>query len=71
MGKRTWMWPLPVNWLRLAGKILGKSSEVKRLTGSLVIDSMKIRRELQWSPPFKLRQGLAETVRWFQGEGKL
>lgn len=68
MGKRNWMWPLPVSWLRVIGKILGKSSEVDRLIGSLVVDSAKITSDLQWSPPFSMHQGLKETVRWFQRE---
>jgi nucleoside-diphosphate-sugar epimerase len=68
MQKRAWMWPFPVSALRFAGKLLGRSSEIERMTGSLVVDSTKIRRELQWSPPFTLLQGLQETVRWFQRE---
>lgn len=36
---------------------------------SLVIDSSKIRRELGWTPPFTMVQGLAETAEWLQGSG--
>ncbi len=44
-------------------------AEVERLLDSLVIDSSKIRRELGWTPPFTMEQGLAETAQWFQGSG--
>ncbi len=59
---------VPPTLLRLAGRISGKTSEVNRLVGSLVIDSSKIRKELEWSPPFSAEQGLAETVAWFKAE---
>lgn len=68
MEKPIRLWPFPVSGLRLAGKILGRSLEIERVVGSLVIDGGKIRRELQWSPPYTLQQGLEHTVRWFQGE---
>ena len=61
------LWSFPPVLLRLVGRLTGKSDEVERLLDSLVIDSSKIRRDLGWSPPFMMGQGLAETVRWFQG----
>ena len=51
------------------GKLTGKSAEIDRLLDSLVIDISKIRRELGWTPPFTMQQGLAETAQWFQGSG--
>ena len=59
--------PVPPALLRFAGQLTGKSAQVERLLDSLVIDSSKIRRELGWTPPFTMGQGLAETARWFQG----
>jgi nucleoside-diphosphate-sugar epimerase len=43
---------IPVSWLKLMGKLTGKSATVSRLTGSLVIDSSKIRNTLSWTPPY-------------------
>jgi len=57
--------PFPVSLMRLAGKLTGKSDAVNRLAGSLTVDSLKIRRELGWQPPFTMEQGLAETADWF------
>ncbi len=62
------LFPVPASFIRLAGKLSGKSSAVNRLTGSLTVDSTKIRRELGWKPPFTLDEGLAETARWFKGQ---
>ena len=53
-----------------AGLFRKKSAQVERLLDSLVIDSSKIRRELGWTPPFTMEQGLAETARWFRGGGR-
>ena len=39
---------------------------VNRLTGSLTVDSAKIRQELGWEPPFTMEEGLRETARWFK-----
>ncbi|MDT8388521.1 MAG: NAD-dependent epimerase/dehydratase family protein [Thiogranum sp.] len=69
MGKPTRIWPLRVGALRLAAKCTGKSDELEKLIGSLVIDSRKIRRELEWAPPFTQHAGLAETVHWFREKG--
>jgi nucleoside-diphosphate-sugar epimerase len=57
--------PFPVSLMRLAAKLTGKSGAVHRLTGSLTVDSSKIRRELDWKPPFTMEEGLQETAAWF------
>jgi nucleoside-diphosphate-sugar epimerase len=56
---------LPPALLRLAGLLTAKSAEVDRLLGSLRVDSSKIRRELEWAPPFSMTQGLRETAAWY------
>ena len=58
--------PLPVFFIRLAGKLTGKSAAVNRLIGSLTVDSSKIRRELGWKPPFNMDDGLQATAQWFK-----
>jgi len=60
------LFPVPVSFMRLAGKLSGKGGVVNRLMGSLIVDSTKIRRDLGWKPPFTLEEGLAETARWFK-----
>lgn len=52
--------------MKFAGRLTGKSEAVDRLLGSLVVDSSKIRRELGWTPPYTMEQGLKETGEWFK-----
>ncbi len=55
-------WPLPAALLRLAGSAVGMSGEVARLVDSLEVDDRAIRRDLQWSPPFLMTEGLREAA---------
>ena len=58
--------PFPLPLMRLAGKLTGKSGAVNRLTGSLTVDSSRMRQELGWTPPFTMEQGLEKTAKWFK-----
>lgn len=60
------LFPFPVPLMKLAGTLTGKSAAVNRLTGSLAIDSSRIRQELGWKPPFTMEEGLMETACWFK-----
>jgi nucleoside-diphosphate-sugar epimerase len=62
MGVPSRLLPCPPALLRLAGKLTGKSHQLERLLGSLQIDDAKVRRELNWHPPFSLDQGLQATA---------
>jgi nucleoside-diphosphate-sugar epimerase len=42
---------------------VGKGEELEKLTGSLIVDSSKIRNLLGWKPPFTLEEGIRETVK--------
>jgi len=44
-------------------KIAGKTDELKKLTGTLLVDSSKIRNLLGWKAPFTMEEGIKETVR--------
>jgi nucleoside-diphosphate-sugar epimerase len=57
---------VPLRLLRLAGRVTGRMGAVERLTGSLQVDSSKIRAALGWAPPFSLDQGLAHTADWYR-----
>ncbi len=61
MGIHERIWACPVSLLKLAGHLAGRAGQVDRLIESLQIDSGKIRRELDWKPPFTLQQGLQAT----------
>jgi nucleoside-diphosphate-sugar epimerase len=65
MGRSVRLWPVPVSLLRWGGGLVGRRGAVARLTESLQINASKIRRELGWSPPWSVDQGIEETVAWF------
>lgn len=66
LGRAPRLLAVPVWGLKLIGRLTGKSAAIDRLTGSLVIDSHKIRQTLGWSPPYTLDQGLQATADWFK-----
>jgi len=58
--------------LDLAGSVAGiklpiNSQVLKRLTASQVFSSKKIEAVLGFRPRYDLREGMAETVRWYKG----
>ena len=71
LGVPARLFPAPVSLMKLLGKLTGKSGAVNRLTGSLTVDSSKIRQELEWKPPFTMEEGLRETAGWFNNRVKV
>lgn len=63
VGRQARLLPVPVALLRAAGTLTGRGAAVERLTGSLVVDSSRIRSRLGWAPPFALEAGLAAAAR--------
>lgn len=59
------LFPMPVALIQLLGILVGKKLAVKRLTGSLAVDSSKIRLDLGWKPPFAMKDGLKVTAAWY------
>ncbi len=64
------LFAVPSVMLRLAGGMVGQSAAVARLLGSLQIDDGRIRRELGWTPPFAMLQGMEKTAAWFLSPGR-
>lgn len=68
LGKPARLLAVPVGLLSVLGKITGKSAAIRRLTGSLQVDSRAFQLRTGWRPPFTLDQGLAATAEWFKRE---
>ena len=47
------------------GVVTGGTGAIARLTGSLQVDSSLIEKDLEWSPPYTIQEGLNETARWY------
>ena len=62
MGRRDRMMPVPPFLLALAARIVGKGGAAQRLLGSLSVDSSKARRQLAWTPPISVDEGLKRAV---------
>lgn len=71
LGRPPRLVPFPTGALTLAGRLTGRRATVERLVGSLRVDAARIRRELGWSPPWSLEEGLRQTAAWYRGEEKL
>jgi len=63
MDKKPILFSLHPGSLKALCKITGKGEELEKLTGSLLVDSSKIRNLLGWKPPFTLEEGIRETVK--------
>ncbi|MBU0533487.1 MAG: NAD-dependent epimerase/dehydratase family protein [Candidatus Omnitrophica bacterium] len=66
MNKKLLLFSLHPNILKALCKIAGKGKEVEKLTGTLIVDSNKIRNLLGWKPPFSLEEGIKETVKHYK-----
>jgi UDP-glucose 4-epimerase len=70
LGRPARLVPIPVAWLSLAAGLTGHLPQVERLTGSLQVDSTRIRAVLGWNPPVALDAGLAATAAWYRSSTK-
>jgi nucleoside-diphosphate-sugar epimerase len=57
-GVKARLVPIPVSWMRLAARLLGKLDVAERLFGSLQIDSRKARDLLGWTPAVTMDEQL-------------
>ncbi len=64
------LFPAPEPLVRFAAKLVSKQDVVSRLLDSLVIDSGRAQRLLDWVPPVSLDEGLAATTRWYRQPGQ-
>lgn len=67
LGRTPRLLPVPLPILHALASLTARSEDVRRLTGSLLISTAKIRKLLGWEPPFTGDEGLRRTVAWYQG----
>lgn len=66
LGRRPFLLPVPVSWMRRAGRVLGNQAAVDRLVGSLCVDIAPLREELGWTPPYTMQAALEATALWYR-----
>ncbi|UUM70164.1 UDP-glucose 4-epimerase family protein [Aeromonas veronii] len=57
-GKSPRLLPVPMSWLRLAGKLTGKQAMIERLCGNLQVDIVHTKATLGWQPPISVEEGI-------------
>ncbi|MGY3901499.1 UDP-glucose 4-epimerase family protein [Aeromonas lusitana] len=57
-GKSPRLLPVPMSWLRLAGKLTGKQAVIERLCGNLQVDISHTKETLGWQPPISVEEGI-------------
>jgi len=55
------LFPFPESALKVMGRVPGLGT-LHKLTSSLYVDSEPLRRDLGWTPPFTMEQGLRRTL---------
>ncbi len=71
MGVSPRMVNVPGSFLRAALGLIRKRAVADRLMGSLVVNSRRFQRVAGWTPPYKMLQGLTETVAWYKSRNDL
>lgn len=66
LGQKDRSFYFPPLLIRLAAAILGRSAQVDRLFGSLMVNDEKSHLELAWFAPYSLEQGLKATAEWYR-----
>ena len=64
------LFPIPKFLLEFLLCSIGKAGMVDRLLGNSQLDSSKARQLLDWTPPYTVEQGIAETVNNFINRNK-
>ena len=62
MGRRAWLFPVPVQVLATLARTMGQRQVADRLLGSLQVDISETRARLGWTPPMGLDQALKAAV---------
>lgn len=57
-GNKPRLIPVPVSWLKLAGKLVGKQAVIERLCGNLQVDITHTKQTLDWVPPITVEEGI-------------
>ena len=63
LNRRARIFPFPILILRLSAAVIGKSSAIDKLTGSLSVDISHTTNTLNWHPPFSVESEIAKAVK--------
>ncbi|WP_417508918.1 UDP-glucose 4-epimerase family protein [Methylophaga sp.] len=63
MNKKLWLFPVPVSFMELIAKILGKQHVAQRLFGCLEVDISKAREVVGWRPAVSMVKQLNKMIK--------
>ena len=63
LGKKARYLPLPSLAVRMGGSL---SEDFRKITGSFRVSSAKFEKDLHFTPPFTLEEGIERTVEWYK-----
>jgi len=66
LDKPAWLISVPVSWLYIFGRLLGRHAVVERLCSSLQVDISKTCKMLDWCPPVNMEEGLHRVAQDFK-----
>ncbi|MGI2216180.1 UDP-glucose 4-epimerase family protein [Shewanella baltica] len=58
VDKVPWLVPVPMHWLKLVAKLIGKQAILDRLCGNLQVDISHTKHTLNWKPPISFAEGI-------------
>jgi nucleoside-diphosphate-sugar epimerase len=62
MGRKAYLFPVPLFLLKILGSIFGKQKEIIRLTESLRIDNNYVKEILDWRPPLSIEESIRKMI---------
>ncbi|AXB06225.1 SDR family oxidoreductase [Aeromonas caviae] len=57
-GKTPRLLPVPMEWLKFVGELIGKQAVIERLCGNLQVDISHTKETLGWQPPISMEEGI-------------
>nr|WP_181006269.1 SDR family oxidoreductase [Shewanella insulae] len=63
VDKATKLVPVPMHWLKLIAKLIGKQAMLERLCGNLQVDISHTKNTLNWKPPISFAEGIKRCFR--------
>jgi nucleoside-diphosphate-sugar epimerase len=67
LGKKPRYLSLPSLVVRMGGSL---SEDFRKITGSFRVSSAKFEKDLHFTPPFTLEEGIERTVEWYKRSGR-
>jgi UDP-glucose 4-epimerase len=69
-GRKPLLFDVPEQVMYVAAQLTGRTQDIARLCGSLVVDDSATRAALGWNPPVPFDDGILRTAHWYMESAK-